>query len=337
MLTSITLIFIGFSILSAPILLIAYLVFLPDMSKSRLGRVACVVLLGSMVGLQVYHWLFLQSIVEPFDHRTYVLLQLAMPPAFFFFSREVLVAGSTRSPWHLLHLVPLLVSPLMPLDAIPVVSFVLGAAYAAWFAMLVSGLRRHVRRYLFELFFFCYFAVLAIVMLVLATSARSLGTEVFYMSYALFTGVSFFLVTATMIWFPHVLVDITDAAHRAYSKSTLGGIDAEAKLEALRRYMEDDKLFQDEDLSLRMTADSLDLTPHQLSELINTHFGHGFSRYVREQRVAEARRLLLSDRTASVLSIGLMTGFRSQSNFYAAFKDITGESPGAFRDRHKES
>lgn len=337
MIASITLVFVGFSILSAPILLVAYLLYLPDMRKSLLGRIASCVLLGSMTGLQIYHWLFLQSGIEPFDHRSYMLLQLLTPAAFFFFSREVLVAGSTTSPWHLAHLLPLLISPLLPLDVIPVIAFVLGAGYSAWFAMFVFGLRRHVRRYLFELFFFCYFAVLAIVMLVLATSARSLGTDIFHISYALFTGASFFLLTATMIWFPHVLVDISDAASRAYAKSTLAGIDVGTKLHALTKCMEDDKLFQDESLSLSMMAETLSLKPHQLSELINTQFGHGFSRYVREQRVSEARRLLLSDRSASVLSIGMATGFRSQSNFYAAFREITGESPGAFRDRHAQS
>lgn len=101
--------------------------------------------------------------------------------------------------------------------------------------------------------------------------------------------------------------------------------------------MAEDKLYQNEDLNLAMLARSLELTPHQLSELINTRFGYGFSRYVREQRVAEAQRLLERDRSASVLSIGLTTGFRSQSNFYAAFREITGESPGAFRDRHTKS
>jgi AraC-like DNA-binding protein len=337
MISSLTLTLVGFSIVAAPILLVAYLFFIRDMGKSTLGYIACVVLLLAMTSLQVFHWLFLQTGLEPFDHRTYVLLQLVTPPAFFFFSREVLVPGSTRSPLHMLHLVPLAAGPFLPLTWIPPISFVLGAGYSVWFAMFVFGLRRHVYRYLFELFFFCYFAVLAIVMLVLATSAKTLGSEVFYLAYALFTGASFVLVTAAMIWFPEILADMSDAARLAYASSTLNSVDVDAKLADLKRLMHEDRIYENEDLSLTMLADAIGLSPHQLSELINSHFGYGFSRYIREFRVDAARKLLREDRSASVLSISLATGFRSQSNFYSAFREITGMSPGAWRKRREKS
>lgn len=333
MIASLALVLIGFSIVAAPLLLVAYLFFLRDMGKSRLGYGACIALLLAMTGLQVYHWAFLQIGLEPFDHRAYALLQLVTPPAFFFFSREVLVAGSTRSRWHILHLLPLAAGPFLPLTWIPPLAFTLGAGYSIWFALFVSGLRRHVQRYLFELFFFCYFATLAITMLVLATASKALGTDVFYLVYAMFTGASFVLVTAAMIWFPEILDDMSDAARLAYASSTLNSVNVDAKVAMLNRAMTDDKLYENEDLSLTTLAEVVELSPHQLSELINSHFGYGFSRYVREYRVAAAKRLLLEDGSASVLSIGLATGFRSQSNFYAAFRELTGMSPGNWRKR----
>lgn len=336
MIASLALILVGFSIVAAPILLVAYLFFLRDMGKSRLGYIACIALLLTMTGLQIYHWLFLQTSLEPFDHRAYVLLQLVAPPAFFFFGREVLVAGSTRSRWHLLHLLPLLAGPFLPLAWVPTVAFVLGAGYSVWFALFVSGLRRHVHRYLFELFFFCYFAALAITMLVLATASRTLGSEVFYLAYALFTGASFVLVAAAMIWFPEILDDMTDAARMAYASSTLNGVDIAAKLEVLDKTMSKDKLFENENLSLAMLAGVVELSPHQLSELINSQFGYGFSHYIRKHRIDEAKRLLLEEPSASVLSVSLATGFRSQSNFYAAFRELTGMAPGNWRKNRGE-
>ena len=92
------------------------------------------------------------------------------------------------------------------------------------------------------------------------------------------------------------------------------------------------KVYQNEDLSLASLAAELGLSGHQLSELVNARLGVGFSRYVRERRVEAAKKLLVSAPSQSILSVSLDTGFRSQSSFYAAFKEITGQSPGDFRD-----
>jgi AraC-like DNA-binding protein len=61
----------------------------------------------------------------------------------------------------------------------------------------------------------------------------------------------------------------------------------------------------------------------------------GFSRYVRQRRVEAAKTLLLAAPSQSVLTVGMDTGFRSQSAFYAAFKDVTGQSPGEWRDANR--
>ena len=62
--------------------------------------------------------------------------------------------------------------------------------------------------------------------------------------------------------------------------------------------------------------------------------GKGFSRYLREQRSAAARHMLCAEPSASVLSVGLSVGFSSQSNFYEAFREIEGMTPGQYRKLH---
>lgn len=59
--------------------------------------------------------------------------------------------------------------------------------------------------------------------------------------------------------------------------------------------MLEDKLYQNESLNLAMVADSLDLSVHQVSELINIEYGYSFPRFVREHRVQAAKELLLAD------------------------------------------
>jgi AraC-like DNA-binding protein len=90
-------------------------------------------------------------------------------------------------------------------------------------------------------------------------------------------------------------------------------------------------VFQNENLNLEVLAEMLGLSSHQLSELINTKFGCGFSRYVREKRIEVAKKILLDEPHISILAVSMMVGFKSQSNFYAGFREITGESPGHFR------
>ena len=64
---------------------------------------------------------------------------------------------------------------------------------------------------------------------------------------------------------------------------------------------------------------------------MNVHLGKSFARFLREQRVAAARRMLVAEPSASVLSVGLSVGFSAQSNFYEAFREIEGMTPGQFR------
>jgi AraC-like DNA-binding protein len=183
------------------------------------------------------------------------------------------------------------------------------------------------------MFFFGLFALVAVAVLILVVAMPWTGAGVFYLAYAASIGVALMLVTAALLVFPGILTDISDAAKLSYANTTLKGVNVAAKRAELDRLMAAEKLYRNESLSLASLAEAVDLSPHQLSELINTQFGVGFSRYVRERRVEEAKRILTEDRRSSALSIGMTCGFGSQSNFYAAFKEVTGESPAAFRKR----
>jgi len=330
-LVTFTYLIIGFSVFSTAILLFAYLFFLGDMQKTVVGLVACTVLLAALAGLQFEHFQFLQTGNDLFVSRIYVLLLLTTPPAFYFFSREILLPDSTNSISQLVHVLPLMLSIALPADIVAPVAFTIGAGYSIWFARIVYGMRRHVSRFRFEMFFFGMFAVLAVLVLILGVLTPYIDASVFYLAYANFIGIALMLIVAALIIFPELLTDISDAAKLTYASSTLVDIDIDATVERLDRLMNEEKIFQNENLNLTLLAEAMNLSSHQLSELINTRFGLGFSRYIREQRVREAMRILREDAASSVLSISLMTGFKSQSNFYAAFHEITGEAPGSFR------
>ena len=333
MIGSFTILLIGFSVFSAAILLVAYLFLLDTMEKTLVGMLSATVLLTSLAGLQLFHLHFMGSDANLYDSNFYVVLLLATPPSFYFFSREILLPERRNPPWLFVHFGPLLLSVVLPPSIVAPLAFVIGTGYAFWFAYIVYGMRQQRSRFKFEMFFFSLFAILALLVLILGFLIPYIDPAIFYVSYANFIGFALLLVMAAIISFPEILNDISEAATSAYASSTLRDVDVDSALQRLQRLMTEDKIFQNENLNLALVAEAMELSSHQLSELINTRFGIGFSRYVREQRVSEAQQLLRQDGRSSILSISMTTGFRSQSNFYAAFREITGESPGTYRKR----
>jgi len=89
---------IGFSVVSAAVLLVAYLFFIREMRKTPVAMVSVTFLLFALVGLQLLHWQHLTDGNDLFVSRLYVFLLLTVPPMFFFFSRELLMPESKVSP-----------------------------------------------------------------------------------------------------------------------------------------------------------------------------------------------------------------------------------------------
>jgi len=321
----------GFSVFACLVLLAAYLFFLPDMRKNTGGKTACTALLVGIAALQIAHYTYFSDHLSLLDFRAYGFLLTIIPPAFYFFSRSVLFSDVDYKKIDLAHTIPIALALFLPVEVLPPLAFMFGTAYTFWFARVVLKLRGQGQRFRFELFFFGMFAVMALGALLLGLALPSLDPHIFYSAYTNAISIALLLIVAALLFFPELLSDIVLISELAYAKSKLNGVNVDTKLQQLKQLMSVDKHFQNEDLSLKNVADSLELSAHQLSELINSHFGYGFPRYVREQRVDEAKRLLVTESDTSVLAISMETGFKSQSNFYTAFKEITGLSPGQYR------
>ena len=153
----------------------------------------------------------------------------------------------------------------------------------------------------------------------------------FFAVYATSVGATYATITFALVGIPDFLRDLFEVTQAKYSVSKLGDVDVDKRLEQLEALMHNDRLYQQDDISLATVADALEVTSHQLSELINTQLGIGFSRYVRSKRLDAACKLLRANPDQSVLSIALEVGFRSQSTFYAAFKSNFQQSPSEYR------
>ena len=333
-LITISILSIGFSAGSALVLFIAYQFFLNNVNKSKAAVISCALLLIAVVGIQVSHLGFFISDANPLQSQLYRFWLFLVAPMFFFFSRFILLPEAKIPSIMLLHFIPLLASFFLPVDiAIPLI-FMVGSAYCLWLASMIYGLRAQRKRFNIEIFFFGLFSVQAVVVLIFGFSIPYIDVTFFYLIYTNSIGLAFFLIVAALIVFPDLLAELAEVAKISYSATTLVDVNVHDKLSKLEKLMETPEVYQNEQLNLALLAEEAGLTSHQLSELINVHYGMGFSRFIRERRIDVAKRLLVEEPDASVLSISLETGFQSQSNFYAAFKEITGEPPGSYRKRH---
>ncbi len=116
---------------------------------------------------------------------------------------------------------------------------------------------------------------------------------------------------------------------KAYKKTNLGVIDIDNKLLQLNFLMVDKKLFLKTDLKLSDLALEIELSNHQLSELLNNKMNSSFYDFVNKYRVEEAKKKLLDPdfEKYTISSIALETGFNSSASFYRIFKKFENQSP----------
>jgi len=333
--TSLALLLIGYSLFSALSLALTHFCAEHYEGQAASRRMGLLLLLA-LSGLQIAHFAWLHLgwpwIVSPL----YRALLFAVAPVFFLYSQPLLrpQAPAAFSPARLAHMLPILAAPaLTPAVALPL-AFIAGSAYLLWLARSLYALRRERANFRLEMALLGGVFAIAIAVALLGIMQTALPDKLFFSLYASAIGIAFFLAQTTLNRRPQLSSEISETARALYANSTLVNIDCDAALARLDALMQDERIFADPDLSLAKLAQRLSLTPHQLSELMNSRLGKGFSRTLREQRVAAAKTMLRAEPSASVLAVGLSVGFAAQSSFYEAFREIEGVTPGKYRSLH---
>lgn len=330
--TSFALLLIGFSIFSAITLALThfrranYLDY-PD------ARIIGLILLLALCGLQLAHfgWLYLD--LAWIETSIYHMTLFAVAPAFYLFSHPLLYPQQTfRSEraklWHAL---PVLLALWLPGNIALPLAFIVGAGYLLWLARSLYVLRAERAGFRREILLLGGTFAIAVVISALGLMQAVLPGKLFFDLYAISIGAAFLLVQLALGLRPQLSSEVVEAARESYASTTLANVDCDAALSRLTTLMRDERVYEDEGLSLPRLAEKLEISSHQLSELMNARLGKGFSRYLREQRIEAAKAMLLDEPSASVLSVGLRVGFTSQSNFYEAFREIEGMTPGQYR------
>lgn len=321
----------GFSAVSAVLLLLAYALLISAPGKSIYSVGACVALVAALSTIQIGHLGYFLGSEPPLEHFYYRLALFVAPPAFYSFGRWAILPTDPVRRLHLVHLLPVLLQFALPLYIALPILLLFGAGYSLWLGRLVYELRGQRKQFHFEFLYFSVMFVLAVIVLGLGFLLPYIDHAYFYYFYNQAIGLGIAIMLVALVANPDLIGDLSEAAQVKYGASTLRDVDVDACLKKLEQLMTAGKAYQNESLSLGSLASAVGISGHQLSELVNTRLGIGFSRYVRECRVRAAKALLISAPSRSILSISMDTGFRSQSAFYAAFKEVTGQSPGDYR------
>lgn len=106
----------------------------------------------------------------------------------------------------------------------------------------------------------------------------------------------------------------------------------------LKRTMVESRYYQDPELSLGSLAEKLDLSPHELSRIINTALKKNFYDFVSEYRVAEVARKMQDPAYDHITLLGIAyeAGFNSRTSFHRIFKQLTGKTPADYKIEHKK-
>lgn len=99
------------------------------------------------------------------------------------------------------------------------------------------------------------------------------------------------------------------------------------------RLINDDQLFLNPQLSLKLVAERLGISSNYLSQIVNNHSNYNFADYINRKRISLAKEFLIDPEfnKYTIHSIALETGFNSKSSFYTSFKKVTNLTPSQYK------
>ncbi|WP_316802696.1 helix-turn-helix domain-containing protein [Pedobacter nototheniae] len=103
--------------------------------------------------------------------------------------------------------------------------------------------------------------------------------------------------------------------------------------EKLEKIILDDELYKNSNLKLNDLAKKINISSHQLSQLLNDNLGKSFAAYINEFRINEACELIINDKGIKLEAIGYEVGFNSKSTFYTAFKKYKQTTPTLYKEQ----
>jgi AraC-like DNA-binding protein len=112
----------------------------------------------------------------------------------------------------------------------------------------------------------------------------------------------------------------------------------EGHVASLNQLMMVEKVYLNENISLREFALRLHADPNLISFILNNHLNKNFYDFVNQYRIEEVKKRLNDPayKHLSLLGIALESGFNSKTTFNRVFKQVTGMTPTAFQRKDRQ-
>jgi AraC-like DNA-binding protein len=148
---------------------------------------------------------------------------------------------------------------------------------------------------------------------------------------------SFYGIKQPVIFGEVVRPDITNEKKEAekYSKSGLKEVQAEKYLDKLLSYMETNKPFLDNGLTISDLSAKTGISRHHITQILNEKYKRNFFTFINEYRVKEVMERFTDPKfnNYTILAIALDAGFNSKTTFNSFFKIQTGLTPSEYRQK----
>jgi AraC-like DNA-binding protein len=123
------------------------------------------------------------------------------------------------------------------------------------------------------------------------------------------------------------------SARMGVAKPALSPEIIDPAVRALKKAMEQDRLWLDPTLNLAGLARHCDLPPKTLSTVLNQHLEKPFNTWVNEYRIAAFKDKVSENRELTIAGLAYDCGFNSLPTFQRAFKSLTGITPSEYQKR----
>jgi AraC-like DNA-binding protein len=126
---------------------------------------------------------------------------------------------------------------------------------------------------------------------------------------------------------------LVDQDEKRYVNKKILDEHAQPLTDKLEKIITEEELYKNPDLKLSDLAKKINISAHQLSQLLNDNLGKSFTAYINEYRIEEACRLMVIDHGIKLEAIGYEVGFNSKSTFYTAFKKHKNTTPKGYKEQ----